>query len=215
MSISSFVKLFMPKDKKFYALFEQVTAVLMQMAEIFATAVHEQSPARKQTLLKQLEELEHQNDEITHNIFIELGRNFITPFDREDIHALATALDDIADFLWGSAKRIANYSINDNDPITAEFADSIKKCLDALNVAIKELRDMKDLRAITQACVRINSLENESDELLDKGISQLFSSTIDPVDLIKKKDLYEMLELVTDKCEDAANVIESIIIKYA
>lgn len=215
MGLSSFIKLFMPKDKVFYGLFERVTSVLIEMAETFSVAVKEQNLSKKQSLLQKLEELEHQNDEITHNIFIELGRNFITPFDREDIHSLATSLDDIADFLWGSAKRISNYSIYDNDQITLEFADVITRCIQALNKAVKELRDMKDLRAITQACVLINSLENESDELLDKAMSQLFSSSIEPVELIKKKDLYEMLELVTDKCEDAANVIETIIIKYA
>ena len=94
-------------------------------------------------------------------------------------------------------------------------AGVIMRSIKALNKAVKELRDMKDLRSITESCVLINSLENEGDDLLDKAMVQLFSSAVDPVELIKKKDLYEMLEIVTDKCEDAANVIESIIIKYA
>lgn len=216
MGFTSFVKLFMPKDRVFYGLFEEVANVLADMAAVFTAASIETDHVRKSQLLKSLEEFEHKNDEITHRVFIELGRNFITPFDREDIHMLATSLDDIADYMWGAAKRISNYSMHDGaDEITKAFADVITRSIQALNKAVKELRDMKDLRAITESCVLINSLENEGDDLLDKAMIQLFSSRIDPVELIKKKDLYEMLEIVTDKCEDAANVIESIIIKYA
>jgi len=215
MGLTSFVKMFMPKDRVFYGLFEEVAVVLAEMASIFTAAVNENDVAKKNQLLKTLEELEHKNDEITHKIFIELGRNFITPFDREDIHALATSLDDIADFIWAAAKRITNYSIEDSDEITKGFANVITRSINSLNKAVRELRDMKDLRSITESCVMINSLENEGDELLDKAMMQLFTASIDPLEVIKKKDLYEMLEIVTDKCEDAANVIESIIIKYA
>ncbi len=216
MGLTSFVKLFMPKDRVFYGLFEEVAVVLTEMAVVFTTAINEPDQVKRESLLlKSMEELEHKNDEITHRIFIELGRNFITPFDREDIHSLATSLDDIADFLWGASKRIANYSIDEGDKILQGFADVITRAIKALVKAVKELRDMKDLRSITESCVLINSLENEGDELLDRAMMDLFNSPIDPVDLIKKKDLYEMLEIVTDKCEDAANVIESIIIKYA
>lgn len=209
------MKLFMPKDKVFYGLFEQVTSNLTQMAVTFGKANAETDHVKRIAMLKSLEEIEHKNDEVTHKIFIELGRNFITPFDREDIHTLATSLDDVADYLWGAAKRIANYSIHDNEALTAEFADVIIRSVQALDKAVKELRDMKDLRSITESCVLINSLENEADDVLDKAMAQLFSSNIDPLEIIKKKDLYEMLEIVTDKCEDAANVIETIIIKYA
>ena len=207
--------MFMPKDRVFYGLFEEVASVLAEMTKVFTAAIEEKDHLKRDALLKTLEDLEHKNDEITHKIFIELGRNFITPFDREDIHALATSLDDIADFIWASAKRITNYSIHDGDEITKGFANVITRSIQALNKAVRELRNMKDLRSITESCVLINSLENEGDELLDTAMMHLFSANIEPVELIKKKDLYEMLEIVTDKCEDAANVIESIIIKYS
>lgn len=215
MALSSFVKLFMPKDRVFYGLFEEVSATLVQMGEVFKTAAAEADYSRRDVLLKSLEELEHKNDETTHKIFIELGRNFITPFDREDIHFLATALDDIADYIWGSAKRMVNYDIMDHDQVTVGFAEIIMKSIKELHKAVHELRNMKDLRSITEACVRINSLENEGDDLLDKAMISLFNANTDPIEVIKKKDLYQMLEIVTDKCEDAANVIESIIIKYS
>lgn len=215
MGFGSFLKIFTPKDRVFYSLFEEVSTNLTQMADIFHNAVNEADFSRRETLLKSLEEWEHKNDEVTHKIFIELGSNFITPFDREDIHYLATSLDDIADYIWGSAKRMLNYYITDIDDATKEFASIIKKSVTALNKGVYQLRDMKDLRSITEACVVINSLENEADDLLDRSMAHLFSSNMNPVEIIKKKDLFQMLEVVTDKCEDAANVIESIIIKYA
>lgn len=214
MAFASIMKIFLPKDRVFYGLFEEVSSNLTQMSEIFATAIAERDPSKRMVILKGLEEWEHKNDDVTHKIFIELGRNFITPFDREDIHYLATSLDDIADFLWGASKRMMNYGIDDIDETTAEFAVIISKSITALNKAVYGLRDMKDLRSLTEACVTINSLENEGDDTLDKGMMNLFSSNANPVEIIKKKDLYQMLEIVTDKCEDAANVIESIIIKY-
>lgn len=215
MGFGSFVKIFMPKDRVFYTLFEEVTSNLQQMADIFFKAVNERDISVRNNMLKSLEDWEHKNDEITHKLFIELGSNFITPFDREDIHYMASSLDDVADYLWGAAKRIKNYDIHDVDPVISEFANIIKKSVNALNKAMLELRTMKDLRSIMEACVLINSLENEGDDLLDKGMTGLFASNPSAVDLIKKKDLYQMLETVTDKCEDAANAIESIIIKYS
>jgi len=215
MAFGSFVKLFMPKDKVFYTLFEEVTANLIKMSDILVQALNEKDTNTRTQLLKSLEDLEHKNDDVTHNLFIQLGRNFITPFDREDIHALATSLDDIADYMWGSAKRITNYYIDDVDDTVRGLADIIQRCVVALHKGVSELRDMKHIRAITDACVLINSLENEADDLFDDAMSKLFAYSTDAIELIKKKDLYQEMEIVTDKCEDAANVIESIIIKYA
>jgi predicted phosphate transport protein (TIGR00153 family) len=215
MSFGSIVKLFLPKDRVFYSLFEEVSATIAEMGNMFVAALNEQDLSKREILLKKLEDYEHRNDETTHKIFIELGRNFITPLDREDIHSLTMSLDDIADYMWGAAKRIVNYEIHDVDNTLQGFATIIKKSIDALNTSVHALRGMKDLKAITDACVLINSLENDGDDLLDNAMMRLFASNVSAVELIKKKDIYQMLETVTDKCEDAANVIESIIIKYA
>lgn len=216
MSLSSFLKMFTPKDRVFYGLFEEATGNLKQMSEVLIEAMAEQDRTRRDTLLRSLDDLEHKNDDVTHRIFIELGRNFITPFDREDIHALATALDDVADYTWGSAKRILNYQIDVVDDVMVQFATIIDKCTALLHTAIHELRNMRDMKALTNACVGINSLENEADDLFDKATVGLFTAhSMNPVELIKRKDLYQEMEIVTDKCEDAANVIESIIVKYS
>ncbi len=216
MAFGSFLKIFMPKDKVFYTMFEEVTGNLKQMSEAFISALSQSDRAERDRLLRSLEDWEHKNDEVTHRIFIELGQNFITPFDREDIHTLTTSLDDVADYMWGSAKRILNYQIDEIDETMREFAAIIDKCIASLHRAVHELRDMKEIRAITDACVAINKLENDADDVFDKATVMLFSShNISAVELVKRKDLYQELEIVTDKCEDAANVIESIIIKYA
>ncbi len=215
MSFDQVLKFFLPKDRIFYTLFEEVSTTLVQMGNVFKKALEEKDLSKRDTILRSLEDLEHKNDETTHRIFIELGRNFITPFDREDIHYLATSLDDIADYIWGGAKRIVNYQIDDQYNTLPAFAEIIDKSIQEINKSVFALRDMKDLRAVTAACVTINSLENNADDLLDSTLMKLFSTQITAVELIKQKDIYQMLETVTDKCEDAANVIESIIIKYS
>jgi uncharacterized protein len=215
MSFDSVLKFFLPKDRIFYSLFEEVATTLVQMGGVFRSAFLEEDLTKRDTILRSLENWEHKNDDTTHRIFIELGRNFITPFDREDIHYLATSLDDIADYMWGAAKRIVNYQITDEYNTLPAFAEIISKSIAAINTSVYALRDMKDLRAITEACVLVNSLENDADDLLDSTMMKLFSSNITAVELIKQKDIYQMLETVTDKCEDAANVVESIIIKYS
>ncbi len=215
MSFDSVLKFFLPKDRIFYSLFEEVATTLVQMGGVFKAALQEEDLSKRDAMLKTLEDFEHKNDETTHRIFVELGHNFITPFDREDIHYLATSLDDIADYIWGAAKRIVNYQINDQYNTLPAFAEIIVKAIASINISIYGLRNMKDLRAITEACVQVNSLENAADDLLDSTMLKLFSSNISAVELIKQKDIYQMLEVVTDKCEDAANVVESIIIKYS
>jgi uncharacterized protein len=215
MSFDSILKIFLPKDRVFYSLFEEVASTLVLMGDTFKNALAEKDLNKRDAMLKTLEELEHKNDETTHRLFIELGSNFITPLDREDIHYLATSLDDIADYIWGAAKRIVNYQIDDKYNTLPAFAEIISKSIAAINTAIYGLRGLKDLRAITDSCVIVNSLENNADDLLDATMMKLFSSNMSAVELIKQKDIFQMLEVVTDKCEDAANVVESIIIKYA
>lgn len=213
----SLSKLFSPKDRVFYGLFEEATTNLMEMGHAFVAALNESDTTKRNMALRGLDDLEHKNDEVTHRIFIELGRNFITPFDREDIHSLATALDDVADFIWGSSKRILYYNVSHIDETMKQMAGIILESIQTLHVGVGELRNMKNIKAITDCCVKVNSLENDADELLDQAIVRLFdgSEEISAIELIKRKDLYEEMETVTDKCEDAANVIESIIIKYA
>ncbi len=162
-----------------------------------------------------IEDLEHASDELTHRIFTELGRNFITPFDREDIHHLASALDDIADYIYASAKKIKLYHINPTDDGIQKLAQLIVEGTREVRNAVLQLRDMKNIRSITDSLVKINSIENQADDISDDYTERLFSIESDAKEVIKKSAIYQIMEDVTDKCEDAANVIESIIVKYA
>ena len=205
----------MPKNKVFYNLFEEVAETVSKMGSILKQLVNEPNVDARAALTSKLEDLEHKNDENTHNIFTELGRNFITPFDREDIHYLASALDDIADYIFASAKKINFYSVNPNDVGIQKMAELIEQAGHQIKVAVYGLRDMKDLRKMTEALVKINSIENQADDIFDMSIEMLFQRENDFKEVIKRREIYQVLELATDKCEDAANVIESIIVKYA
>ena len=215
MSFNSFVKLFTPQDRVFYSLFEEVADNICEMSKVFRNALYEKDDTTKDKMLITLEALEKKNDEATHKLFVELGQNFITPFDREDIHYLATSLDDVADFIWASAKSIVNYDINEVNDTMRAFSDVILGSTGSLRVAIKGLRNMKDLKSITDACAKVNIFEHEAELILDNALKDLFLNETNAIELIKRKDLYQDMKLVTDKCEDAAAVMESIIIKYS
>lgn len=211
----NFLKFFTPKNKIFYELFEKVADNAAKMGGLLKEIVAEPDFDKRASLITKVEDLEHANDELTHNVFTELGRNFITPFDREDIHYLANALDDIADYIYAAAKKINFYRVNPNDTGMQKFAELIEQGAQQVKIAVTELRDMKNMRKITEALVRINSIENQADDVFDFSIEKLFDTEPDAKEVIKKREIYQVMEIVTDKCEDAANVIESIIIKYA
>lgn len=215
MGVNNIFKIFLPKDKVFHHLFENVSGVLVKMGEKLVEVVNEPDFEKRDLLIKEIEDMEHQNDDYTHQVFTELGRNFITPFDREDIHSLASALDDIADYIYASAKKINFYHVDPNDEGIKGMAVIIASGCKHVHNAVLELRDMKNIRKITEALVAINSLENQADHVFDTSIEQLFANENDAKEVIKKREIYQVMEIVTDKCEDVANVIETIIIKYA
>lgn len=207
--------MFLPKDRVFFTLFENMAEVVGKMATQLQLMVNESDEDKRAEIAAIIENLEHKNDDFTHNVFTELGRNFITPLDREDIHYLATALDDIADYIYASAKKINFYKINPNDLGIHKLAELVLQGSVEIKRAVHGLRDMKNLREMTEAIVKINSIENQADDVFDMSIDSLFNNENDFKEVIKKREIYQVLEIATDKCEDAANVIESIIIKYA
>lgn len=215
MNLNNLIRIFLPKDKVFYDIFENIASNLKEMGSSFKKAINETDVEKRLTLLKSMEDGEHQNDEYTHQVFVELSKNFITPFDREDIHFLATSLDDIADYIYISSKKILNYNISEADEYMKDLADINQKAIKVLADIIPKLRNMKNISKIKQDCVVINSLENNADDVLNRAIINLFSIKRDPIDVIKLKDVYEDMEIISDKCEDASDVIESILIKYA
>ncbi|MEO6636859.1 MAG: DUF47 family protein, partial [Ginsengibacter sp.] len=191
------MKIFLPKDKVFFQLFESVSETVIQMAQKLKEVVHETDFEKRAGLIREIEDLEHVNDDVTHKIFTELGRNFITPFDREDIHYLATALDDICDYIYASAKKINFYKVNPDDIGFHKMADLILNSCSEVRKAVVELRDMKNLRLITDAMVSINSIENQADDIFDMSIEKLFETEPDAKEVIKKREIYQVMEIVT------------------
>ncbi|MBM3165167.1 MAG: DUF47 family protein [Bacteroidetes bacterium] len=214
--MAGFLSYFLPKDKVFYELFEKASDNLQSISEKLVQVVHEPDYNKREVLIKAMHDIEHQNDDITHTIFVELGRNFITPFDREDIHSLASALDDVADYIFAAGKKINFYQIDPlQDQGIQKSAEAIREAVLALKQAVMELRNLKNTQKIIECVIKINSIENNADNIFDMSIERLFESDVDAKQLIKRRELYMVLETATDKCEDAGNVIESIVVKFA
>lgn len=213
--MSVLTKLFTPSGSKFYDLFEQVTDNLNQMAELFSENIHVADRMKRRVLLDKIEKLEQKNDEATHKLFIELGRNFITPFDREDIHFMASSLDDVADNIWATAKQMYYFDIDLKGSATEEVAVRLVQYVKHLSEAIKGLRNRKDLNALIAILESMRALSSASDKRISEALSALFEEKSNPVEMIKLSDHYNMLGYLNNKCGDVINVLEGMIIKYS
>ena len=165
MDLNSIFKIFLPKDRVFFQLFEEVAEHVYEMGVKLKEMVTEPDADKRANILAQIENLEHINDDLTHNIFTELGRNFITPFDREDIHYLATSLDDIADYIYASAKKINFYKVNPNDTGIHKLAELVLQGTIETKKVVLGLRNMKNIKEMTEAMIKVNSIER-SEELV-------------------------------------------------
>jgi predicted phosphate transport protein (TIGR00153 family) len=213
MSINPILQYFVPKDRKFYPLFEQASANMVAISNVLVDLMVAPTPEKRIPFVRQIEKLEHIGDEITHTIFQEVSTTFITPFDREDIQRLASVLDDVIDYIHGSAKRIELYKVDPIHPSMIKLAELIQQSANELNLAINSLRSMKNLIKVRESLVRVNSLENHADDIFDNAVARLFEDEKDAIQIIKIKEVLTALETATDKCEDVANVIESIMVK--
>ncbi len=212
MGISSFLKAFQPKDKVFFLLFNKVADTLVEMSRTFHEGI-EEFDQNDDSMMQKISDFEHKNDELTHQLYVELGQNFITPLDREDISMLASGLDDIADYIFSTAKYIYMYKTPETKAY-AEFSTLIHKACLEIQIAIQNLDGFKNIPAVKEACIKINSIENIADDVHSKALVRLFE-TNDPIRIIKVNTVLDYLEEVTDKAEDVANIIENIIIKYS
>ncbi|MFH1190062.1 MAG: DUF47 family protein [Candidatus Omnitrophota bacterium] len=205
---------FLPQEFNFYDLFEKQAAVAVEAAANFRQLVTNPAALDDKSLEK-MHDLEHRGDEIAHEILDRLDKTFITPFDREDIHSLAKELDDIIDMLYTIANRMKTYKIAGADKNLIEFSCVIEESARAVVCAVRGLRDSKNLKAVRESCVEINRLENVGDTMRDNMLADLFETSKDPIDVIKRKEIYQDAETVLDICEDVAHVVQSILVKQA
>jgi len=199
-----------PREKKFYRMFADVAQNLTDGARILHDIL--KNPGGPADRIAKLQEVEHRGDEMTHDIIRMLNQTFITPFDREDIHRLSSSLDDVLDFVNAAAVRMTLYRIINPPPAAADLATLIVTQAEELSKAVAVLQENQK---VLDHCVEVNRLENEADRVSRKAIAELFEHEKDPIQLIKLKELYEVLETATDKAEDAANVLEAVALKSA
>lgn len=214
MSINSIFQFFVPKDKKFFPLFEEASSNLVQLASILHEAVNLPLKERDELFLK-IDELEQKGEDITRLTNLELSRNFITPFDREDIHSLITSIDRVADNLHGASSRMRLYQVGKITKSIRKLTEINLEACQNIDSAVKELRDLKKMKKITDACSRINKLEAKSDSVYDKAVADLFENETDAKNIIKYKEVLSVLETATDKCKGVASVLESISVKHS
>jgi hypothetical protein len=200
-----------PKEEQYFGLFRQMTSHIYDAASKLAEMLAGKA-TEFQAHLESIKAIEHQCDELTHSISKKLNSSFITPFDREDIYMLSGALDDIVDLIDDAARAVVMYNVRETTDFARQFGDVIQRMAVQLHEVVSTLERPA---GIAPRLVEIHRLENEGDDLYHEAIGDLFRDTPDPLRVIRWKDIYDKLEAAVDRCEQAANIIETVIIKHA
>lgn len=203
----------LPRDEKFFDLFTAVATFTLDAAKLQQQLLQVE-PVRRGAIVDQIKRLEHQADQVTHDVVSRLDRVFITPLDREDIHLLASRLDDVLDLIDGTARRVQMFRAGEAPQGATLLAEVVTRAAEQLLTAVRGL-EQKPSRVVLDACVEVKRLEEEGDSLYHEWLGKLFEGTPDPLTVIKWKEIYDNLEKTLDYIEDAGNVLESISIKHA
>jgi hypothetical protein len=203
----------LPRDEDFFGLFERHAALTVEGAREMQRLV--QGGQNIRTRAARIKEIEHETDVITHACVERLHKTFITPFDRDDIHRLITRMDDVMDYIESAAIAVMLYELVEMTDPARELADVLVRSTESVAVAVSGLKNVKQSQAILDACIEVNRLENEGDEILRGALADLFREAKDPLLVLKWKEVYEALENATDRCEDVANVIEGVVLEHA
>jgi len=204
---------FIPREEKFFDLFEESARNLVAAAQSLQELVENWNDVERR--VREITELEHHGDNITHRIMAQLHRTFVTPLEREDIAALGNALDDVIDFIQAAAEAMLLYKVSCPTQRAKELAAVIVKATSEVERAVPCLRHRAQLKNVVGHCVEINRLENEADRVMRSALAELFDGGIGIADVIKWREIYEQMESATDRCEDVANVLEGVMIKRA
>jgi predicted phosphate transport protein (TIGR00153 family) len=201
----------LPREDEYFDLFSQITGKIQEATELLVQMVTDDD-ADFIGYAKRIKDVEHGCDEITHKVTTKLNKSFITPFDREDIYTLAVALDDVCDYIDAAARAIRMYDIKVFNEYVRQLARLLKSQASAMNSAVTMLKKPNGINA---QIVEIHRLENEADDAYSRAIGALFKNSTDPIEVIKQKELLEILENGTDKCEQVANIMESVVLKHS
>lgn len=214
MSVNSFFKLFTPRDKTFFPIFDEASTSLIQLSEQLHELVNTPSDDRED-LLNNISKLETKIEILTQKTNIELSKNFITPFDREDIYNLVKSIDYVADNLNGAANRIKIYQVEKITKSIRKLTQVNVEACQLIGEAVGDLKELSNIPRIYEICERINKLENKSDRIFDKAVEEIFENETDAKNIIKYKEVLSSLESATDKCKSVANVLQAIAVKYS
>jgi len=202
-----------PKEEKFYDLFEELINKIEEGGNMFLCMVETyEYPLPKITKLK---ELEHEADVITHRTYEKMHKTFLTPLDREDIYDLVNKMDSILDMIEAAAARMHLYKVKKPTKVIIDQAKILNEAIRKVKLIVCGMRDMKNSKMIIDACVEINTLENEGDIILRSAMVDLFENEKDAIELIKWKEIFERIEEAIDVCEDVSNIVEGIVLKHA
>ncbi len=199
------------REDKFFLMFNQMTVLILEAAGILHRMLSDPASDQSASSAK-IKELEHKGDEVTHRVIDELNKRFITPIDREDIHDLSKALDDVLDLIDAAAARIVLFEITQPISEAPELLSVLLSQAQEISAAVANLQDNDH---VVEKCIEINRLENDADRLFQAAIAHLFNEVKDPIDVLKRKEIIELVEKATDMAEDVANVLETIVVKNA
>ncbi len=205
------LKKLMPRETSFFEFFERHAATTVRGCRELLDLTNEGKDFEARAL--RIKDIEHEADSITHDCVEALHRTFITPIDRDQIHMLISRMDDIMDYVETVSEQFVLYNIDHVSTAAKELAAVLLESAEHVEGAVTGLRDMKHAEAIKEHCIEVNRLENRGDELLRKAVARLFDEEKDPIAIIKWKEIYENLEIATDRCEDVANIIEGIVLE--
>jgi hypothetical protein len=214
MKLDLWIRKLLPKDEKFYQLLEESTTNLLKAGVALRMLPKCRTQHDRENTASIIKDIEHAGDSITHRIFNELNSTFVTPIDREDIHLLASALDDVLDHIDGVAARFNLYKVPAVPDIMVDLIEVLNKSIIELTDGVHHLRNLNDVRSLGEIIKKVNDYENQADMIFDRAIADLFEKEKDPITIIKLKEIFVGLETATDKCEDAANVLEGLLIKH-
>jgi uncharacterized protein len=215
MNLDKIFGFLLPKDHKFFPLFNQAADNLVLSSELLIKLIRENDLAKREDYIRMIKESEHNGDEITRKLLDELNGTFITPFDREDIHALISTMDDVIDYIYTTATRIHFYKLPSFPQEFVTIADCIHSANKEIQFVLRSVKNVSDFIKFKDSCDKIDNFESEVDYLYQEYLSNLFELETNAINLIKKRDILASLEKAIDKCDDVANVFSSIIVKIS
>lgn len=215
MKLSTILQYFVPKEKKFYGMFNQAANNIIEASVEFNKLINAPTVDERIAIGVSIKAIEKKGDDLTFTIFNDLHKTFITPFDREDIHELTSTMDDVVDLIHGAAGKIEYYRLTNISSFMKEMVALIHQGCLQIQIAVKGLESLKNEEFILRACKELNKIESRGDELYHKALSSLFENEKDPIELIKQKEILQNIEKIANKIEDISDIVKTILVKYS